>query len=497
MVRIGFLLMIVMFWPSLAFPVQAGNGIALSLKADEVEFGKPLQLIFKSGYSRPGLDTIDLSPLEKDFVVETPWDVQEDSHGARQYWHIRLYARRPGSITLPSLAFHGKHTQEIPVRITPAIDHTDHVPIHVQAEVGNTGVWLNQGVPISVTIENSSPHVQLESDAPQQPGVTIEQLPVVRQTQQVDGVGRVRHRLTWILYPQVPGKLQMQLPAIRYRRDGVTTHRFYPPAIRLDVRPLPSFVPPTLPVGRREVDLLSSLPPVLLKNRLNFLTLQLKMPGAGRAGVSQVLRQLRSNGRIVFHSPQLLEQDHGLKIYRIPYESKGMGLVTLPTLRLQYFDPASGKLLPRKQPLGRVVSISPWMAYAVLILFLAALFLVSGKIYRWFKRRYHRYRHYRKALQSFRLADGPAGFREGIAEIARAEHWPHNLTLNAWLERWSARYPQAASLASGVAKLQQNVYAGTETSPDEMRPLFTAVCYRQEPWLLATERETRANRIRY
>ncbi|WP_457665963.1 hypothetical protein [Thiolapillus sp.] len=483
MVRIACLLLISLLGSTMAFASQAHNAIALSLKADEVEFGKPLRLVLKSDYSQPGLDTIDLSPLEKDFVIETPWDVQEDSHGVKQYWRIRLHARRPGTFSLPSLVFHQEHTRAMTVRITPAIDHTDNLPVRVHTRVETTAVWLNQVVKVSLTIENSSPHIQLETDLPRQSGLTIEQLPIVRHTRKVDGRERTLHRLSWRLYPRVSGNLKIQLPVVRYRRDGVTTHWFYPPVIGLHIRPLPLFVPPTLPVGRIEVSRTSPLPPVLLKNRLHFLTLQVKTPGAGKAGAAQVLRQFRNDGRITFHTPQQLSKAQGQRTYRIPYELNGMGLVTLPTLRLQYFDPTSGKLQTREQPLGSMVSLSPWVAYLLLFILLLGLLLISVKIYRWIQQRYHRYRNYRKALHLFNQADSASGFKEGIREIARAEHWPVNTTLNAWLEHWTARYPQAASMARGIGLLQSKTYAGTGTDLDEIRPFFTAVCYQQEPWL--------------
>ncbi len=479
MVKIVFLLMLVLVAPA----SPGGTGIELSIKTDKIEYGKPVFAVLRSSYSQPSLETLDFSRLARDFVIEQPWEVMEDAHGAKQYWRIRLHPRRPGKLAIPSLGFQGEKTAPINILVTPPLDPADKAAIQLTSEVGDTSVWLNQAVPVSLIIENNSPYVLLESDVPLQSGIAIERLPIIRHTRKMDGVERTKHRLTWMLYPQTTGKLRVQLPAIEYRRDGVTTHRFFPPEVNLEVLPLPVFVPPTLPVGRISVEMAAPVPFILLRNKLSFLTLRMKKLGPGNGGFGQVLRQFRSNRQITFHAPQQVSEEHDRRTYRIPFELNSMGLAALPSLRLQYFDPSSGKLQTETHTLGSIVVVSQWVVYAVFAVSLLGLFLVSRKIYRWLKQRYQRYKYYRRALRLFQHADTPAAIREGVQEIAKAEGWPTNLTLNAWLKHWSTRYPQRRSTSDAVILLQNASYAGAEISLDEIQHCFIAICYRQAPLL--------------
>lgn len=466
---------------------RATPAFGLTLDTSPVEYGKAIAAELHAGYSRPGLDTVDLSALRRDFVVETP-DAVVRAHGG-QSWRILLYPRRPGRLTIPSLRFHGDESAPLPVEVLPAIGRRDQVPMRVVGKVGNTSVWVGQAVRVVMQVDSDYRFALLSADPARRDGVDIAASPFTRHP--AGGPLRTQYRIGWTLYPQAAGTFAIQLPAVRYERDGVVTRRFFPPRIVLHVRALPSFVPPTLPVGRMRLSV--SLPSRLFfrAHELFFLTLRIRSEGAPAQSSWEVLRQLRSSGALAIARPTAIPPSSAVRRggwsevdYRVAVTPQAMGLIALPSLRLQYFDPASGKIETRRQALGRLLVLDPWVAYLGAAAALLAALALSGAVYRRVRRKLRIYRGYRTALHAIAHAQTPQAIRSGLMEIAAAEAWPPNLTLAAWLERWTARYP-GLSAADGVLRLQAGLYGRDPAPLEEIRAGLVALCHRRMPLLKA------------
>jgi len=481
-----FMLLSWLMMPVIGFAGEAP--LRLQIPSAGAEYGKPIPVELFASNTKPALDSLDLSSLQRDFVVETPDNVERDTN--RQHWRIRLYARHPGELWIPSLDFQGHKTMPLKLDVGAPLDGRDRSPMRIASQVSDTRVWINQPVRVSLQLDTDQPYGRLSIDAAQRDDFEIETLTGTRATTTWNGQQRTVHRIGWLLYPQTPGRFAIQLPAVKYQRDGVVTHRFYPPEIALQVRALPSFVPPTMPVGRMQLDVSLPQPRLLLKRELAFLTLRISSQGTSSRPASVVLRQLKSTPSVTFYPPRNLPaEDDGasgsakVTSYQVPFAARTMGLIALPSVRLQYFDPATGKIESYSQSLGRFVSISPWLLYVGMAAVLLVLYRFTRLLYRWSRRKYRVFRAYRSALFSLQQADTPQAIRAALMVMAEAEYGSGNLTLAAWLDRWLSRYPELSFVADSVLRLQAWLYGRTEATLADIRADLIHACYRRMPLL--------------
>ncbi len=468
----------------------SASTLDLRLKSRSIEFGDPLRLELRAAASAPPLERIDLGPLRARFAVEIPADVDTASQPGEQRWDLRLYPRRPGALTIPSLSLGGSRTPAVPVVATPAVDHTDQVPIGVSAQVSNTSVWVNQPVTVAMTIDTGSRFAQLDAEAMQQDGLEIVGPTLVSRAAGPQGV---RYTLRWRIYPQAAGVRALQLPPARYARDGVVTHRFYPPPLQLHVRPLPSYVPPTMPVGRVRID--ATLPDrlFLVNHRLAFLALRISERGPPGENHAALLRQLSSSRTLRFYPPRTIrhaDEDAGASrstVYEIPFAAQSMGLLHLPPIRVQYFDPATGKIRTRTEALGTLVVFDPWLVYAGrAALAVLALWLLR-RLALYLQAKWRRYRRYAAALQTLREGDTPDSLQSALREMATAEGWQGNITLAAWSTNWQRCFPRLSSVSESVLQLQAALYGGAHADHGAIRAALIEACHRRVPPLKAGE----------
>lgn len=454
----------------------------VAVSSTRVEYGKSVFLVLHASRSTPRLDTLDLSPLETDFAIERRDDVEHDTGATTQRWRIRIYPRHPGELIIPPLAFHGKRTEPVPIRVTPAIDHKDDTPIAISTHVSQTNVWLKQPVRIDMQIETGASIVVFDSDNPKNSNIEFMPLAVTRQTVTHKGQKRTRHKLGWVLYPLSPGAHSLQLPPIRYQRDGVITHRFFPPRLDLVVKPLPAYVPATMPVGKFDVRVTLPERAFQISNRLGYLSLHTVSNGLPGQYLPGLLRQFKSNRAVKFYPPQV-ETTGNAPGYRIPFVINHMGLVSLPTLRLQYFDPDTGKLHTRRYAIGRLLVMSQWLMYSIYMLLVLALFLILRLAARKLRTLLHYNTQYRLAARELQHAGQPDEFRSALIHIAQAEHWPANLSLQRWLQCWQSRYPGMTFINDKVLRLQAWCYGGCPADVRELRNTLLKICYRRAPLL--------------
>lgn len=486
-ISIVFTLLAWLMVPAMGFGAEPP--LRLVVATSGVEYGKSINVdVFARGM-KPDLNTLDLSVLDRDFTVETRDSVERDTEAGRQHWRIHLYPRRPDELWIPSLIFHGVKADPVRITVRPAVGKDD-VPIQVSSEVGNTAVWINQAVRVVMEIDSDSRYASLETGTAQQDGLEFVSLPHTRTTRMTDGKQRTLHRIGWVLYPQTPGTLTLQLPPVKYQRDGVITHRFYPPKIELHVRPLPAFVPPTMPIGRMTLDVALPGRFFLVRRELEFLTLRVTSEGPPDQRPSAVLRQLKSDRTVTFYPPRDRVDDGepdtnnvNERTFQVPFAPKTMGLISLPSVRLQYFDPSTGMIETYTQPLGRVLSVSQWVVYTGLAGLALVLYRLMNSLYRWAGHKYRVYRAYQKALHRLRQANTPQELKAGLMEIAGGECWPTNLTLAVWLERWQGRHPRLSFVSESVLRLQDWLYGPTEATLEEVRPSLIDACYRRMPLL--------------
>lgn len=435
----------------------------------------------------PGLlENIDLSPLEADFAIHKAGSVELDARSHTYVRQLQLYPRRSGQVSIPSLG-HGIHaTQTVSIDVVPATDRQDRSPITVHTRISEKSLWLKQGFHVRVDIATNSEIVDIETPPFEANGFKSFVLPTESSTVS----GRTIHRLGWAIFPLEAGSQMLRLPPLMFKRDGVVTHRFFPPAYAIEVKSLPSYIPVTIPVGRVNV----VAPPRKLipttSGELSYLAFRIEAEGMPAQFADFVSQQLTSSETTALY-PAELETEIRFKAgvavtrldYRVPYVATGFGPSQLPTMRVQVFDPASGTLVTQQHALGSIMSVPRWLQ--VLLAVMAVLVVVYfGERALYALRAYWRkLRIYREATRKIRDADNAQDIRQALTAIARAEAWPANITVDNWARRWTRRFFTSDNLMQCLNQLQALLYGKASTPVAPIQVELLSACYRRLPLL--------------
>jgi len=460
-----------------AYAMQPSFSVILD--THQVEYGKSVKLILETTRTTPSLDQLSLNGLEKNFVVETGYSAGRATDAGGQRREVRLYPRHSGSLAIPALHFQELNSQPITLQVSQAIDHKTNTPIRIMSRIDSQDVWFKQAIKLTMQFETSAPVIVLDSEPARIDNIQILQIPVDHRPA-VNGSNNSLHRIGWILYPTRVGSHQLQLPAIRYIRDGVTTHRFYPPPLKLKVRPLPRYVPATMPVGNVTLDMRLPDKWFVQAGKLQYLSILLRGEGIRQQDLPSLEQQFKSTDAIKYYpastNDKVLMDFFGLtsiREYHIPFVTQTSNVIHPSALRIQYFDPDSGRIVTRQEFPGSVISINRWWVFTGLALLLAVLW----RLYRYLtpktKTVWLRYQNYLSAMTTLEQEKSTDAIKAAIQKIACAESWPTNLTFAAWYKHWSLCHGEDDDLQQVIEKLQQHRYGGGSVDFDWLRKQLT------------------------
>lgn len=450
-----------LMWMGLPLAALAGD-LPLTLDHARIERGRWAVAEIRAPADAPPLADLDLAPWETAFHIER-LDGQTAS-GQAQRLRLRLHPRRTGSLILPPLHFHGRQTS--PARLEVVADHPRGDPVVLTHTISATTAWERQQIRLMVTVITPDEFASLRSGELRLPDFAVTPLPARREPLTQDGQRRFRLQLGWALYPLHPGQPRLELPPVEYRLGGGTERRWYLPRVKLAVRPLPAWLPPTIPVGTVTLD--SRVEPDwpwLRTGRLATWEIVLRSPDMPPAWLPPVLRQIRSSADLrVFPATtrRSLTPDqagvHGQVIHRLPFKPLTDGPVALPTLRLRWFDPRDGRLHTREYSPAR-----PWaLRLPLQLLLLALVLLLARPPLRRLIARLQRFRRRRLLLReantAIARAESPLALREALRLHAEAMGWPRNLTLREWCRRWQAGHAVGPDFAARLQRLSDACY---------------------------------------
>ena len=192
-----------------------------------------------------------------------------------------------------------------------------------------------------------------------------------------------------------------------------------------------------------------------------------KERSAGEVGMaSRTLRMPADSTRGT--SPDRLGVN-GQVVHRIPFKPTASGRVALPELRVQYFDPDTGKLMVvTHQAESRLALGFAWRS--VIAVAMAGLLLLAGRaLYRRAWRLARRRRIRQLALAQIACAPDVHAMRAALRLFADAEDWPHNLSLSGWARRWRDRYRSGEEFDRSMACLTRACYGRGAPDLDTLR----------------------------
>ncbi len=311
-----------------------------------------------------------------------------------------------------------------------------------QIHLSDAEVWQREQVVVEVSVKASDPFALLKTDKLVIPGMQVKALPLINDEK--------THLLTlrWQLYPHSSGKQQIKLPPIRYYLYGGTRAKWQPPVQTIEVRALPPYMPPTLPVGR--VSIQSTIEPegVLKPDSLAYwhITLHSKTVPSGQ--FPAILKQLRSTKGLdvlpakVTVNPN--QGDAGFQLdYVIPVKAKRSGKLNLPKLQWHWFNPENARLERVSYQAPRPWVLALWEK--ILLLLGGILVSVLGLFYL-FKKGFQRLKRWKSKRKVCNILQQNADdydlaeIQKSLIECAKTHQWPTKFSVRQWLSFWQNQY---------------------------------------------------------
>ncbi|MGM0593363.1 MAG: hypothetical protein ACQETD_02410 [Pseudomonadota bacterium] len=339
--------------------------------------------------------------------------------------------------------------------------------VTINTSVSTLTPWVRQQ--IVVTMEVITPELSAHLLVEPEPLRGFELIPLTSRRERIqtaDGE-RMRLRTGFALFALSPGSYRPTLPPVHYRLYGASRKALKLPPPPLTVKPLPPYVPATMPVGA--LAFRSRTEPGLWLGReaLGFWHLTLEAEGIPADWLPPLQGQLPTTEAIRFRPATLhTEQrtDHsGVTAqtrYRVPFIPQESGRLALPTLRLQYFDPQTGRLewLTHSPERALVLSLPlRWLLAGVFVLLLG---WAARHVWRTLRLRWWQQRERRAAIRALRQANSATAIRQALRHYAYAHNDSANLSITGWYQRYGRRLSPAL-----IAQLQRASYGPERVGP--------------------------------
>lgn len=445
--------------------------LELQVDQDTQQLGRafPARLI-ASGIDA-NLSHIDLSPLETDFGVvirEYLGSTGNANNTAQQQLALQLYPRRTGHLQVPALAFAAASSNPLDLEVLQAQGASG--PINVEYHITSAQPWQRQQVLLRISVTTPDKFARLDAMEMLHKDSEVRTMAASKVTQG----GSTRLETGWVIFPLQSGRQRISLPPVLYHLQGAVERRFYLPHVELNVRPLPDYIPPLMPVGRVSVDSSIEANKLLNTGETYHWNIRLHSPELLPHLLPPVLRQISPDKQVNYLPARSRREEnitalgsHGVVVHTIPFQSLSTGRIKLPELRIQYFDPEQGRVSTIRHRPPQIWSMAGyWQVLIATGFLLAGIFMVKAAWkYGLCLRRKNAYM--REAIHHIGQAATGLQLRQTLRLIARAQQWPENLSITKWSEYWNSHYSPSATAT--VEMLSRACYARSKTDPLQIR----------------------------
>ena len=259
--------------------------------------------------------------------------------------------------------------------------------------------------------------------------------------------GTYRLQIGWAISAFKSGVLMLNFPPIEYSISGVSRKQFYLPIKKIKVKPLPIYLPATIPVGK--ITIQSNFLPKYLLQTDSYSYWDIKISGQinNTYRLPPILRQIKSSKQVHFlpsntvRSVNVTENNLvSTAHYSIPFKPLKSGVLTLPEIQIQYFNPENGKIITFTQQIKSAFVLNLfWLSLMIILsgLLLIVIF-IKGRD-RWQQLKFSKQKR-NQAINLLLQNKGIEPIRKATQLVAEAERWPTNMTVSQWAGFWQDNY---------------------------------------------------------
>lgn len=458
------------------FSVLAKPFLEAQIKSDDIELGKPAYIKITAEGLQSDLSSLPLDALSEHFVLDSKdlttetveQSVSESKPGRnapirRQTLSLKLYPRQTGEFRIPALSLDNLSSDEKVLNVEEATTRGEKISLHWS--LSSSEAWQREQILVSLKITTPEEYATIKLAKPAVNGFEVNPLPVYRKWIKEKENGQSIITTGWSLLPLKPGKLTIDLPAIEYHLNGVTRRTFYLPKINLTIRPLPSYLPPTIPVGKIEIETSVTPDGMLKTGELAYWNVSIKSTSLTPYWLPPLLRQVKSDDTIQFYpanSQRSTRPDsigvNGRVEHTVPFKTRKNGTTVLPDLKTLYFDPTTGKLETVIHKNERLISSGTAVRLLAPLTFAAFVLYLSFLLSRYWNKRIRYAKQRQSALSLMRKASTAADLVTGLRQLGSVEGWPSNITLSEWLKHCQDNYKCDNKLEQLLEELSCHYY---------------------------------------
>jgi hypothetical protein len=443
--RIGFLFLLLT-----GAAVQAAT-LTATLDRHESALGEPVTLTLQA--RDLNLETLDTAPLDAGFEVVSR---TLGRSGNEETLTLLLYPRQTGEQRLPSLHAGAMRTRPLGLKVKDFSEQTPHVDFKLSVEPSAPRV--NEPARLTLEICDDGSLEWQRPVWPTRQGVLLRALGEEQVDVERDAVRCTARRYFWAALATQPGEILLQPPSLNAGKFG-TRLRYPAPALRYAVAPLPAWLPAWVPPGKPAIQA-DPVPDVWPLHRP--LAWRFMVKGAYSAEGLRALLDMQTRGHPLLRDyPPLIEavaaeqandptSRFRVTLFILPRQA---GEWRLPSLRLPWFDAASGQLASYALPQHKLRIFNPlWRKLGWGLAGLAAVLGLAGvgwTLHRAWRWRWARHR----GLKAIRQAEDPAQLVAAVRKFSLRPGQTAAATLGAWLERIQAE-TRCADLSASIQSLQ-------------------------------------------
>lgn len=352
-----------------------------------VQLGEPITLVFLGEKIEQDFAQMDKAPIRQNFEI---YDVEGYSDRVR----LTLYPLQTGTLRLPEMqqgqiAFKGVDIE---------VQENSEVQLIWQHPLDSEPLFAQQPYLWQVTVKGDSAlSIELEAHPhPKELSKSAFQSAPVRV--ETGLFGDERHFVLAYWAEQSVQQLVLRSPVIRVKNRSQKTWLFFDKSQKVDVKPLPNYLPLRMPVGKLQLEA-QSLPFWLEVGQLTLWKIRLLAQNVQADLLPNLAQQFESTPKgleWLTPSTEVLQtwSQKGWQTqqsWQLPFRVNQLGWVVMPSLRLTYFDTETRQLQDVWIPGSFHILVPSWLvmlfkgfALLSLILVVALLaLLVKGHWLKW------------------------------------------------------------------------------------------------------------------
>jgi len=386
--------------PSLA---DMNRLITLSIKPTEVMLGKPVTVTIVGEHRANLFAGLDWQRFEQNFVL---YDVDSNSERIKVIFYplasglLKIKGQTAGRMVLPDI--------DIKVTPNPEVSINWFGPNSTTNSTSSTSLYAHQQAVWRAEVQvtdraHKVTYEQRESAINSSVRTYLQDLPVDSQATFMGGVNEDQAGAptgkteTLVASYEVkewqtsePQKVLLHSPVVVVKNRSNRRWYFFDKPSSVILKPLPNFLPLTVPVGTIEWQS-EPTDKILTEGDLHYWTWRLQGKGLTQAYMNSVAHQLVAQ---IGYSRQIEwlsdSTETSMKFtregmlsaltLRLPYRVTQPGLVSLPALQLRYFNPQTERLEVILHPETTVLALPAWIVWIGewLLLMLSVLVIFIG-----------------------------------------------------------------------------------------------------------------------